>query len=391
MLVVRQLATRIARHITAQAAKVVRLHPLGRAGRTRAMIALLALFAIGPVQLSQLGTAGSAAPGVASMAGSTGPAPTVATMDRGEAPDDGRSDAPDGDDFSESPAPGWSQYMVSTNPAQLRRTGCRAGAQTRTHIGPLADVLTVLDFGRPARRHYVFGTMLFGTGGYRSTKDIARGVERYEAGYVTCVRSSRTHLELAIGTSNFGQLVTPGHGRAWAAMVNDVAAWTQANGLGDRVNVDGASDIELAWSGPGRARRWVNAYSSLAEHPYFDYGDAASCPPFGNCLGRWRQEDVWYVAFGARDAIPLPEIYAPNGANAWEWQRLSLFSVQRHGRPIVFAGAMSQREACRQSADPCRGMNNTPRQAWEILARALHSDRRTTELPRWSTDIRWAA
>ena len=103
----------------------------------------------------------------------------------------------------ESPAPGWSQYMVSTNPAQLRRTGCRAGAQTRTHIGPLADVLTVLDFGRPARRHYVFGTMLFGTGGYRSTKAIARGVEGYEAGYVKCARSSRSHLELAIGTSNF--------------------------------------------------------------------------------------------------------------------------------------------------------------------------------------------
>jgi len=122
------------------------------------------------------------------------------------------------------------------------------------------------------------------------------------------------------------------------------------NGLGDRINVDGASDIELAWSGPGRARRWVNAYSSLAEHPYFDYGDAASCPPFGNCLGRWRQEDVWYVAFGARDAIPLPEIRRP-----------------------------------------CRGMNNTPRQAWEILARALHSGRRTTQLPRWSTDVRWAA
>jgi hypothetical protein len=46
MLVVRQPATRIARQITAQAAKVVRLHPLSRAGRTRAMIALLALFAV---------------------------------------------------------------------------------------------------------------------------------------------------------------------------------------------------------------------------------------------------------------------------------------------------------------------------------------------------------
>jgi|GEM_PF-5973643 hypothetical protein len=108
--------------------------------------------------------------------------------------------------------------MGSANPAQLRRTGCRAGAQTHTHIGPLADVLTVLDFGRPARRHYVFGTMLFGTGGYRSTKAIARGVEGYEAGYVKCARSSRSHLELAIGPATSGsrsRRATGSRGRRW--------------------------------------------------------------------------------------------------------------------------------------------------------------------------------
>jgi len=133
----------------------------------------------------------------------------------------------------------------------------------------------------------------------------------------------------------------------------------------------------------------VNGYGSVAKHPYFDFGDAAGCPPTGNCIGRWTVEDVWYVSWGGRWALPLPEIYAPNGSSAREWQRLSLYSLQRHGRAMIIAGDMSQRRACRQSADPCRGMNNSPERAWRLLSRALNSEPRTAQSVRWSTDVTW--
>jgi hypothetical protein len=172
-------------------------------------------------------------------------------------------------------------------------------------------------------------------------------------------------------------------------MVNDVADWLTSHGLVDRVGIAGANDVELGWNGPRQSRRWVDGYGSVARHPYFDYGDAAGCPPAGRCVGAWRVEDVWYVAWGARWALPLPEIYAPNGSSARQWQRLSLYSTLWHGRPMTIAGVMSQHAACRQSSDPCRGMNNSPERAWRLLSRTLNSDRRTTQTLRWVTDVRW--
>ena len=172
-------------------------------------------------------------------------------------------------------------------------------------------------------------------------------------------------------------------------MVNDVSDWVGAHGYAHRVAVAGAIDMELGWAGPARSRRWTNGYGAVAQHPYFDFGDAAGCPPIGNCIGAWTVEDVWYVSWGAKWALPLPEIYAPNGSSAREWQRLSLYAKRRHGTAMTIAGVMSQHTACRQSDDPCWGMNNSPSRAWRLLRRALNSDRRTAQPLRWLTDVRW--
>jgi hypothetical protein len=198
-----------------------------------------------------------------------------------------------------------------------------------------------------------------------------------------------TQLTIGIGTSNFGPGVSFRHGRAWAEMVNQANEWAAATGLSSAVRFAGANDIELSWAGPKTTRRWVRGYDSVGRWPYYDYGDAADCPPRGSCQGAWTQEDVWYVAWGARTAIPLPQVYTPNGVMAEQWYRLSLYSYRVHGSPMVIAGVLSQRKACRQSTDPCRGMNNTPARAWLQLHRALNRDRRTAQPLNWSTDIAW--
>jgi hypothetical protein len=287
-----------------------------------------------------------------------------------------------------APGAAESRYMDSTDPAAVRRLGCRFGSRVARDPS-LRDSVVVLDFGRPMRRHHVFGTSIFWRR-FRTTDAIRIASQAYVQWYWDCVGSHHAvRLVLAIGTNNYGRQVTPSHGAAWAQMVNAAADWAAEQGFGWHVTMAGAADIELAWNGPAPSRRWVQGYASVAQHPYFDYGDAAGCPPVGDCLGSWTQEDVWYVAWGAKFAVPLPEIYNPTGSQASEWQRLSLYARLRHGRAMTIAGAMSQRAACRQAKDPCPGMNNSPGRAWRLLSRALNSDPRTRQPLRWLTDVRW--
>ena len=235
----------------------------------------------------------------------------------------------------------------------------------------------------------MFGVSLFGAG-FRSTDAVEGAAEAYAQGFWQCSGTiPSVHVEIAVGTSNFGAQVSYGHGRAWAKMVNRASQWVTQHGYESRIGMAGANDIELGWNGPAQTRRWVAGYVSVAQRPYYDFGDAAGCPPRGDCIGSWTVEDVWYVAWGARIALPLPEIYAPNGSSAQEWQRLSLYAFKHHGSAMRIAGVISQQRACRQSADPCRGIDNSPRRAWSLLWRALNSDPRTAQDLRWSTDIRW--
>lgn len=264
--------------------------------------------------------------------------------------------------------------------------GCSEG---RRLSGSKQDsAIVILAFGRPMRHHGASGASLFGTR-FASTDDIGGAARAYAAGYSRC-SSDGPRLHLAIGTSNYGQGVTFRHGAAWARMVNAANDWAHQRGLQAAVEFAGANDIELSWNGPARSKSWVRGYDSVAEWPYFDYGDAAGCPPKGNCLGAWTQEDVWFVAWGARSAWPLPQIYTPTGSMAQEWYRLSLYSYMRHGWRMTMAGALSQHTACRQSSDSCWGMNNAPMKAWRQLHKLLNGDPRTAQQLQWISDFRWA-
>jgi len=292
------------------------------------------------------------------------------------------------------PGTAFSQYIKTTNRAKLIRLGCAEGRRLRSSTDPDGSIV-VLDFGRPTKkgkgRAHRWGASLFRRG-FHPTSAIQQAAQSYARGVWRCMEgdNASTHLTVALGTSNFGRGVSFSHGRAWAEMVNRANEWAAGNSYINSVRFAGANDIELSWAGPRRTKAWVHGYGSVAKWPYYDYGDAAACPPRGNCLGAWTVEDVWYVAWGAHSARPLPEIYTPNGIMAEQWYRLSLYSLRKHGVRMWIAGVMSQTTACRQSRDPCHGMNNSPARAWRLMHRALNRDRRTAQTLHWATDIAWA-
>lgn len=281
-----------------------------------------------------------------------------------------------------------SYYVKGLAVGGMREEGCSFGRAVARRRAP-HDSLVVLAFGMPMTRWGHHGASTFTR--FEPTFRIRRGAVAFAAGYAECAAAApEAHLTLALGTSNYGRHVTNSHGRAWARMVNRANEEVDERGIRERVDVYGANDIEPGWSSPARARAWVRGYRAEHRWPFYDFGGAAGCPPFGNCQGAWTMEDVWYVAWGSGAALPLPEIYTNSGASAEQWYRLALYSFREHGERMDIHGVMTQRRACWQERDRCRGARLAPPASWRMLWRRLNSDRRTAQDLRFVTDIRWA-
>lgn len=279
--------------------------------------------------------------------------------------------------------------MKRTDTVYMRRLGCVQARAVVTRRQP-EHLTVILAFGRPARRAGGYGTILL-SGHFRGMRSLLWAAEGYGRGFSTCARRvPEADLLLGLGTSNYGSHVTYAHGRAWGEMVETANRWASRSGVASRVTFNGADDIEPGFGGPKHARDWVHGYESATSWRYVDFGSLDGCPPAGRwCLGRWTMEDAWYVAWGAAPAWPLPEIYASNGINAEQWFHLGMYSILRHHSQMRFAGVMTQRGACAQAHDPCRGINNRPGQAWAQLTRRLNADPRTAQEIAWATDIAW--
>jgi hypothetical protein len=284
-----------------------------------------------------------------------------------------------------------SSYYIRTLSSERHATmGCSLGRAMRRGEAP-RDALVVMHFGRPMRKHGSFGASIYADFG--PTWRIRRAGQAFARGFSECSRNViGAHLRLALGTSNYGPGVTFWHGRAWAMMVNTANDWAAERDLDARVEFAGGNDIEPGWSHPGPAKAWVRGYTRAHEWPFYNFGGAAGCPPYGDCQGRWDMEDVWFVSSGTDAAIPLPEIYSESGAAAEQWYLLSLWSVHNKGRPMAIAGVMSQHQACKDTPDPCIGTAVHPYQSWKMLYHELHKDPRTrpsVEDLRYVTDIGW--
>lgn len=227
-----------------------------------------------------------------------------------------------------------------------------------------------------------------------STSTISLAVKWFAYGYWQGVGSDSSSILIAVGTNNYGSGTTFAHDQAWARMINEIGQWFQDNGYTAHTEVRGASDVELQWSGFSAASSWFSGYSSVYRYFLYDYGDANGCPLSGtgssprNCCTGWNQDNVRYVAWGASPSIPFPEIYATSGANAKQWQQLSLYSYLAYGSRMGIVGPFTESKACVQRP-PCDGIDNTPSQAWSQLWTNLNNDLRTAESLFYSSDIKW--
>ncbi len=266
------------------------------------------------------------------------------------------------------------RYMSTTDYDTLYNEGC---AQTNE------DGAIILDFGQPWFDGTSYGTIIFGSITFRSICDIENAVQGFLSGYYLCGGSG--FLRVAVGTSNYHGATGYPHGQAWAQMVNRLNDFiVSPPSWADREAARGANDIELNWNSVANSRAWVDGYSSAYQDAsyFYNYGDAAGCPPYGSCNNGWTQEDVWYTSWGSLPAYPVPEIYNP--ATAQEWYRISLYGYTNHGGAVQILGTLTQWAA----AGYC--CTNPPDQGWQQMTDAVNGDPRTAQVIPYSTDITWA-
>lgn len=255
----------------------------------------------------------------------------------------------------------------------------------------------ILDFGSPYYNGTSYGTT--GRGRFMSVNDVRLAAVAFAHGYYIGAGADITsQLTIIIGVNNYNGsgYVDYNDGRAWSFLVHDVASDIVSNGYSSQVSSRGGYDAEPDFSSTTAANNWMSGYISAYTSPYYvyDYGAASGCRTSGttatpgSCNNSWTQENIRYMSWGASPAIPLPEIYATSGANANQWQQISLYSYLAYGSRIGISSPLSEYGACQQHGG-CSGIDNTASTAWSQLWNALNGDTRTAQNLTWSDDISW--
>ncbi len=229
------------------------------------------------------------------------------------------------------PAATHSLYESTTDAVTLYNQGCAAA-----HGAP---GLVILDWGQPV----YFGNNTYGTydfGGHDDTDDaILHAVANFAQGVWYC-RNWYTDIAIAVGQSNYYSgyaipLTTSAwyaDGQQWGIMVNNLQSFITANHYTD-VGASGAGDLEVEWQNFTLTSSLVNGYNSVSSRIYFDFGDDSP--------GWWTPYQSWYIAYGAKDNLPLPEIYY-NADATYDWEPLDIWACYNEGGPIYFKGTMSE-------------------------------------------------
>lgn len=296
------------------------------------------------------------------------------------------------------PAATASYYITTAEQDTLYNLGCRRGERDRDMPGK-QDSLIILAFGQPWEESGVYGVRTLSQQ-FLTVSQVEILAQEFGKGYWDCVAGDdSSRLRLAIGTSNLGDVTTFDHGVAWARMVNNVQQWLILKEYNSQIVAAGASDMEVGWNDPVDTRAWVDGYVSTAVMELYNFGDAQACPPATpECDFDWTQEDIWYVSWGASPLVsPIPQIYRNDGLTAQQWYEIAVYSVETQQEQMLFAGALTQYQACidrpdYESVDPpsrCRGGDQPPEHGWRQLWTEMNNDSRTAHDLRWSSDIRW--
>jgi hypothetical protein len=281
-----------------------------------------------------------------------------------------------------------SRYMETAGLGAHYDLGCERSR--RKVAGPIA-----LIYGRPVLVGGVAGASIY-AGPDATVGQIEQAAKQFVQGYRDCAINA-PQVVLIVATTNDEsnpERVTFAHGAAWSRLINAVAAWTVANGYAALVNVQGGNDMEPGFNQAGDTRAWVDGYDSANNRALYNLGSADGCPLAGDgrvngaCNNGWRQSDVLYVSWLAQPAVPLPQIYTNNAAQAKQWRYIKLYGVVTAGRTMTIQGSLTQWNACQErtcGAD----IDNTPAQGHEQLSTQLNADARTAQSVRWSTDMSW--
>jgi hypothetical protein len=279
-------------------------------------------------------------------------------------------------------------YIANPSPDAVRHRGCGQG--------DIRGRMTLF-FGAPVAVGPAVGATLWG-GADQATVQIGELMKEFVRGYAYCRQSPGHQLLVGMGTSTSRIDGRPDewlvlHGRHWAQVVADVAAWADHHYPGV-ARVYGAWDPEPSWSQTGKAEAWMRGYDG---HPgrraVHVHASADGCPRDasnnGACNNGWRQHHLWRLAWQYDPALPMPQIYATSGVNARQWQKIDEYGAVHMRDGMVFTGVMAQASACLQVGG-CAGTNITAGQAHDFLLWYLNTSPHTAQPEiENATDIQW--
>ncbi len=266
-----------------------------------------------------------------------------------------------------------SLYESTTSVTTMMSQGCSAAAEPAG--------LIILDWGQPVYLgKNVYGTYDFG-GNNDSIAAIKTAIENFVQGVWNC-HNSATNLAVALAESNYysghaiPQTVSAWYadGSRWGQMVSNLQSYIAANHYNSVIGAYGAGDLEVEWESFKLTKALVDGYNHATTRLYFDFGDDSP--------GYWTNYQVWYVAYGAKDNLPIPEIYF-NADATYDWEPLSVWACSSEGGPIYFKGTM---------AENVFG-ENTPAQAFTAMYNAEQSSSCTASVSKgliFSTEIFYA-
>ncbi|MBV9592167.1 MAG: hypothetical protein JO147_00005, partial [Actinobacteria bacterium] len=259
---------------------------------------------------------------------------------------------------------------TTTNATIMTDEGC-----ADAHANPAGHpYVTLLDFGAQISLNGGYGVQLTVTTIRISNAAVIAAVRSYIDGYTACM-AAPTHLSVAIGTNNDGPdtLLGAAGGALWASgVINPLSAYAAPKG----VEIIGANDMEPGFSGSmAQAADWLNGYLGATGASFLFFGSADGCPTTlgattGSCNYAWTLDGLYQLAFGAspQRSLAMPEIYV--NAQARQWTNISLTGYNATGRPVAYAGPMTEVTACAQ-AGSCASMSTSA--AWSLLLNTVNT------------------
>jgi hypothetical protein len=296
--------------------------------------------------------------------------------------------------------PGWT--------AQFALQGCteaRTSPTQQVNGQTVSGGLIILDWGQIDASLGPYGTYDF-RGNIITNDQIAEAVKAFITSLWTC-RTHRLDFDIAIGLSNYGPCFCNDPddpietqsgwykaGVAWARLVNDVESFVVSHHMANELIVDGADDLEegivfdpgwdqyKSWGTAYHSIAFVDGYDSATDQLLYNFGDdegiSADIPGSENynaALNLWNQrmphggsdwtrQNLWYIAYGAKNVLPVPEIYYQPMAT-YDWEPLSIWACKNKGGPILFIAVINEYPFYHSA---------TPQDEWRYMTDALNSN-----------------